>query len=120
MNKQYLINQIELFCKEYDLNPSDVYETLGILFNSVHGYNIVEEMHNKHLYDMPEYLENKGPGFIEYYIECLNMLRNNLSNKDKNIINKEYIFSFADQYADKQIRTAVKKSKSCFLNKNKL
>lgn len=112
MNKQYLINQVELFCREYDLDPADVYETLGILYQSVNGYNIVKQMHDKHLIDMPQFLEDKGQGFIEKYIECLNMLRNNISGKKNNIIYKEYISIYADKYAAKKIEKEFSKKAS--------
>lgn len=73
MNRDYLIRQVELYCRKEGKQPSDVYEKLGILYQSVYGVNIVLEMEQENRHDITQYLEDKGQGFIDRYIGLLNM-----------------------------------------------
>ena len=83
MNRNYLINEVEKFSKQNHLQPAKVYETIGELYKDDFGVNIVMEMENKGLHDITQYLEDKGPGFIERYIHYLNELSVILNNAKK-------------------------------------
>lgn len=78
MNKEYLIQQVEKYCRERHKDISDTYKKLGVLYQSVYGTNIVMEMEEQEQYNICSYLEDKGQGFIDRYIVLLNMLKNDL------------------------------------------
>jgi hypothetical protein len=80
MNAKYLIELIEQFCKENNLDISDIYNKMGDIYKDTYGVNINYskdeycKKNNIGYIGIPEYLELIGT--VDRYIFILNGLKN--------------------------------------------
>jgi len=70
MRASYLIQLIEDFCKENNLDISKIYKKIAEVYQGQWGINIDIKMKSDGFYSMPEYLEQLG--IIERYVTILN------------------------------------------------
>jgi len=73
MNAEYLIKQIEEYCKENNLDISNTYSKISELYQDTYGTNIVNQMQETGEWDITKYLD--GLGIIDRYITILNKLK---------------------------------------------
>jgi hypothetical protein len=78
MKKEYLIQLVEEFCKENNLDISLVYKKMAIIYQDTYGINIVNQMEQAREWDITKYLESLN--IIERYIHILNELKNMIKN----------------------------------------
>lgn len=80
MNATYLIELIEQFCKENNLDISNIYAKMAEIYQDTYGVNINNskneycKKNNISYVGMPEYLEKIGT--VDMYIHILNGLKN--------------------------------------------
>ena len=73
MNSEYLIKQIEEYCKGNNLDISNIYSKISELYQDTYGTNIVNQMQETGEWDITKYLD--GLGIIDRYITILNKLK---------------------------------------------
>ena len=78
MNKDYLIKLVEEFCKENNLDISNVYKKMSSIYQDEWGINIDVLMRQDGFTDMALYLEKVG--IIDRYIKILNGLEKMIKN----------------------------------------
>lgn len=74
MVASYLIELVEQFCNENNLDISKVYKKMAEIYQNTYGINIVLEMNSKGEWDITKYLEELG--IVERYVHILNGLKN--------------------------------------------
>ena len=65
-----LIELIEEYCKEHNLDVKQVYQEIAETYKSIYGSNIILQMENDGFNQMPQYLESLGT--VERYVAILN------------------------------------------------
>jgi hypothetical protein len=78
MVASYLIQLVEDFCKENQLDISLVYKKMASIYQDTYGVNIVMAMEQAGEWDITKYLESLN--IIERYIHILNGLKNMIKN----------------------------------------
>lgn len=78
MVAEYLINLIEEFSKENNLDISKVYRKMANIYQDTYGVNIDLKMREEGYTDMPQYLEKIG--VVDRYVTILNGLKNMIAN----------------------------------------
>jgi hypothetical protein len=76
MKADYLINLIEEYCNENNLDISEFYEKMSEIYQSEWGVNIVLQAKEKGKWSITEYLEELG--IIDRYISILNKIKRGL------------------------------------------
>jgi uncharacterized protein (UPF0335 family) len=74
MVASYLIELVERFCKENQLDISKVYKKMSEVYQNTYGVNIIKQMEDNKKWDIAYYLEELG--IVERYITILNGLKN--------------------------------------------
>lgn len=77
MVASYLIELVEQFCKENNLDISKTYKKMAEIYQSEYGVNIDLEMREHGQTDMAYYLESRG--IIERYVSILNTIKKSIS-----------------------------------------
>lgn len=78
MVAEYLINLIEEFSKENNLDICKVYKKMANVYQDTYGVNIDFKMRDEGYTEMPQYLEKIGA--VDRYITILNGLKNMVAN----------------------------------------
>lgn len=73
MKAEYLIQLIEGYCKENNIDISEFYKRLGKEYQAEYGVNIALQMHENGGWDVTEYLEKLG--IVERYVSILNRIK---------------------------------------------
>ena len=73
MVAKYLINLVEEFSKEYNLDISKVYKKMVNVYQEQYGINIDMKMRAEGYTEMPQYLEKIG--IVDRYVSILNKLK---------------------------------------------
>lgn len=73
MKAKYLIEIIEDYCKEKNLDITELYEEIARRYQQIWGVNIILQMKNNGKWDIAYYLEEVG--IVERYIEILNVIK---------------------------------------------
>jgi hypothetical protein len=73
MRASYLVELIETYCKENNLDISEMYRIIAERYQQEWGVNIALQMQNNGKWDMPLYLEKLN--IVERYISILNKIK---------------------------------------------
>lgn len=73
MKAEYLITLVEQFCKENNLDISNIYSKIARLYQDTYGINIVIQMQETGEWDITKYLEDLG--IIDRYVTILNKIK---------------------------------------------
>jgi hypothetical protein len=73
MRAEYLINIIEDYCKEKNLNITELYEEIARRYQQIWGVNIVLQMQTNGKWDIAYYLEELN--IVERYISIINKIK---------------------------------------------
>jgi hypothetical protein len=76
MKADYLINLIEEYCNENNLNISEFYEKISDIYQSEWGVNIVLQAKENGKWSITEYLDELG--IIDRYLSILNKIKKGL------------------------------------------
>jgi hypothetical protein len=73
LKAEYLITLVEQFCKENNLDISNIYSKIARLYQDTYGINIVIQMQETGEWDITKYLEDLG--IIDRYVTILNKIK---------------------------------------------
>lgn len=73
MVAKYLIDLVEEFANENNLDISELYKKMAEIYQETYGVNIDLQMREEGQFEMPQYLESKG--IVERYVHILNELK---------------------------------------------
>jgi hypothetical protein len=78
MKAKYLIQLVEDFCNENQVDISLVYKKMASVYQDTYGINIVNQMEQAGEWDITKYLESLN--IIDRYVHILNGLKNMIKN----------------------------------------
>jgi hypothetical protein len=78
MKKEYLIQLVEDFCRENQLDISLIYKKMASVYQDTYGVNIVKQMEQVREWDIAKYLESLN--IIDRYVHILKGLKNMIKN----------------------------------------
>jgi galactitol-specific phosphotransferase system IIB component len=78
MKASYLIELVEEFCKENNLDISLVYKKMAQVYQDTYGVNIIIAMQETGEWDITKYLESRD--IIDRYVHILNGLKKMIKN----------------------------------------
>jgi hypothetical protein len=78
MKREYLIQLVEEFCKENNLDIALVYKKMAQVYKEDYGVNIIMAMQETGEWDITKYLESRD--IIDRYVHILNGLKKMIKN----------------------------------------